>query len=71
MTLEELRAYDKAFITPGIAAEFLGCSPHWIRLTARNEPEKLNFPVQLVGSRTKIPKEGFIRFMEGAKPHES
>ncbi len=65
MTLEELRAYDKAFITPVIAAKFLGCSPHWLRLTARDEPEKLNFPVQRVGNRTKIPKEAFIRFMEG------
>lgn len=65
MTLEELRAYDKAFITPAIAAEFLGCNAHWIRLMARQAPEKLNFPTQTVGSRTKIPKEGFIRFMEG------
>lgn len=65
MTLDELKQYDKAFITPKIAAEFLGCDPHSIRLAAKHRPQQLKFPTQRIGSRTKIPTKAFIRFLEG------
>ncbi len=67
MSLDELRATEEAFITPKVAAKFLGCSPQLIRQMAKDEPDKLSFPVQRVGNRTKIPKEAFIRFMEGGQ----
>lgn len=65
MTLEDLRKMDKETIVPSVAAQVLGCDPHWIRLTARMHPEWLGFPVVVYQSRTKIPRRAFIRFMEG------
>lgn len=68
MTLDELKAMDKDVITPAIAAQFLGCNPYNISITARDCPERLGFPVSRVGSRTKIPRLAFIRFLETGGP---
>ena len=65
MTLKDVRKMEKETITPAEAAQVLGCDPHWIRLTARYHPQWLGFPVIVYRSRTKIPREAFIRFMEG------
>lgn len=70
MTLDELKALDRAVITPAIAAQFLGCNPYAISITARDCPERLGFPVSRVGSRTKIPRLAFIRFLEGGGANE-
>ena len=66
MTLAEIKSYDKDIITPAQAAGALGCDPHWIRVTAHQSPELLGFPVTILGSRVKIPRLAFIRYMEGA-----
>ncbi|MGN0776724.1 MAG: hypothetical protein ACI4MM_08635 [Candidatus Ventricola sp.] len=63
--LEALKTLDKLMITPAEAAPVIGCDPHYIRLMARSDPEKLGFPVTVVGTRTKIPRIPFIRFVEG------
>ncbi len=65
MTLEELEQMDDTVITPVVAAQFLQCNPHWIRLAARERPELLGFPVAVVGHRTKIPRLPFIDFIKG------
>lgn len=65
MTLEDLKNEDTAVITPVVAAEFLGCDPHWLRLVARQQPERLGFPVCCVRSRVKIPRIPFINFLTG------
>ena len=49
------------------AAAYLGCMPYYISLMARDAPEKLPFPVFRSGNRTKIPREGFIRWAKGEK----
>lgn len=64
--LDALRRMETPTITPAQAATVLGCNPHWIRLMARRYPEKLGFPVTVLGSRTKIPRVPFIRYIEGA-----
>ena len=56
---------NKAFYTPMEVASILGCSPHLIRLKARNG--ELPFNSIIVGNRVKIPKEAFDRFMRGEK----
>lgn len=66
MTLAEIKAMEQATLTPAEAASVLNCDPHWIRLMARERPEKLGFPVIVYGRRTKIPRLAFIRFLEGA-----
>lgn len=65
MTLEELRSMDAVFITPQIAARFLKCDPHLIRVQARADPAALGFPVTVLKSRTKIPRLPFIQHIEG------
>lgn len=63
MTMDEIRASDKAFLTPCDIAPVLGCDPHAIRIVARDCPEELGFPVVRVRTRTKIPRIPFLRFM--------
>lgn len=65
MTLEELRNMDAVFITPKIAAQFLKCNPHLIRVQAKTNPAALGFPVTVLKSRTKIPRLPFIQHIEG------
>ncbi len=65
MTLAELKELDRDVITPAQAAGILKCDPHYIRVAARQCPEQLGFPVTILGSRTKIPRIPFIRYIEG------
>lgn len=67
MTLAELKKLDCDVITPAMAAEILHCNPHYIRVAARECPERLGFPVFRCGNRTHIPRLAFIKFMEGEK----
>jgi hypothetical protein len=64
MTLEEIRKSDKVWLTPSDVAEVLGCDPHSIRIQAHTAPERLGFPVCVVGSRTKIPRKPFLAFVD-------
>ena len=68
MTLNEVRQMSKETITPAIAAKVIGCDPMYIRLVARKDPARLGFPTLCIGSRVKIPRLAFIRFMEGGAP---
>jgi hypothetical protein len=45
MTLDDIRAMSKPTILASEAAQVLGCTPQWLRLMARERPEKLGFPV--------------------------
>lgn len=65
-TLDEARASSRDVLTPADVAPVLGCDPHYIRVAARQCPERLGFPVVLIGNRTKIPRIAFIKYMEGA-----
>lgn len=66
-TLAEIKSLDKEFLTPKDVCGFLGCDPYNITLQARDDPAKLGFPVVVIGTRTKIPKNAFINFFEGVK----
>ena len=63
-TLNEIKAMDKEVLVPDDIAPIIGCNPHWIRIMARTEPEKLGFPVICIGNRVKIPRRAFVNFME-------
>lgn len=65
MTIEEIRATDKAFLVPADVAPVLRCHPHTINLAAKLAPAQLGFPVCVVGRRVKIPTVGFLRWYEG------
>ena len=70
-TLQEVEAHTGEVLTPKDVAKVLGCDAQTIRVQANRCPERLGFPVSNIGTRVKIPKEAFLRFMKGdLKPNE-
>ena len=65
MNLSELETVDREWLTPAQVAKVLGADPNYIRGQAHEDASKLGFPVIVIGSRVKIPKIPFIRFMRG------
>lgn len=64
-TLQEIKDCQKEMLTPDDVARVLGCCAYNINLQAKKDPKALGFPVVVIGTRVKIPRLGFIRFMEG------
>lgn len=65
MTISEIRQSKKTVLTPNDVFELLSCRRYDINLQARNDPSKLGFPVVVMGTRVKIPREAFLRFWDG------
>ena len=65
MTLAEIEALPGEVLTCQQIAGVLGANPATIHLQATDRPELLGFPVIVMGSRVKVPKAAFIRFMRG------
>ena len=65
MTIAEIRATDKPMLTPADIADLMGSDPQTIRISARQKPELVKFPYTFVGNRMKIPRIGFLNWMEG------
>lgn len=64
LTINDILAMSKPTILASEAAQVLGCTPQWLRLMAREQPEKLGFPVCCTSKhRVKIPREPFLRFL--------
>lgn len=53
-----------AWLTAAEIAPILGADANAIREQAQRDPNKLGFPVVVVGTRVKIPKDGFLYFMK-------
>lgn len=63
-TLPELAAKtDREFYNIAEVCGVLHADPQTLRLTARQRPELLGFPVIISGNRVKIPRLPFLRFM--------
>lgn len=65
MTLTEIATSDKSFLTPQDVAGVIHCRPHNINLQAQADPKKLGFPVSVIGTRVRIPRVGFLKWLEG------
>ena len=65
MTLEEIRNLDREYLTPAEVAPILGCDAQDIRVAARQSPGRLGFNVAVIGSRVKVPRRAFIKWMGG------
>lgn len=69
LKLDELEKLDKEFLIPKDVAAILGVDPYNINIQAKqdikNGVNSLGFPVIVIGSRVKIPKRAFIKFMRG------
>ena len=64
MTLDEIRNSTKEVLTPADIAPVLGADPQYIRVAAKQHPERLGFNVAVIGTRVKVPRLAFIRWME-------
>ena len=69
-TLEEIEACPKSMLVPTDVAGYLNCEAYSINLQARQAPELLGFPVIVMGTRVRIPKDGFVRFCRGLEQQE-
>ena len=63
MTIEEVLTSDRPMLRPIDVAPIIGCDPQWVRDTARDNPQALGFPALVVGTRIKIPRIPFLRFL--------
>ena len=66
MTIDEIKASDKVLLTAADVAEVLGADPHGIRIMAHEQPERLGFPVVVVGRSgrgVRIPRVPFLKFL--------
>lgn len=64
-TLQELEAYPQDTLTVAVVGKVLKADPQTLRLQARQRPDLLGFPVIVAGTRVKIPKDAFLRYMRG------
>ena len=62
-SIQDIIALDRDYLTPAEIAGVLGSDPQTIRVAARVDPQRLGFPVVVIGSRVKIPKAAFLRYM--------
>lgn len=65
MTLEQIEAIESEVLTCQQIAPVLGANAYTLHLQAMQDSTKLGFPVICAGSRVKIPKRAFIKFMKG------
>ena len=65
MTLKDLESLETDVLTPAIVSQILRVNPQSIRIQAFEAPERLGFPVIIVGNRVLVPREGFINCMKG------
>ena len=63
MTYEQIKESKLLMLTPAQVAEALHIAPHSVRLMAADG--SLPFPCIRSGNCTHIPREGFIKWMEG------
>ena len=65
MTLQELEQLETEVLTPNQVAPILGCQPYSINVATRDGNNPFPFPIIRMGSRVRIPKKPFIKFMMG------
>lgn len=71
MTLQQIIDSQKEMLTPKDVAEVLGCDPYNINVQVKDDIARgvnsFGFPISLIGTRVKIPRRAFLRFMLGEK----
>lgn len=65
MTIDEIRASTKDMLTPSDVAPILKCNPYSLNIAARADIKALGFPASLIGTRLRIPRVGFLRWLDG------
>lgn len=68
MTLAEIAAMDKDFLTVAEVAECLHMAPQLIRDQCERDIKLLGFPACRCGHAFRFPREGFIAWATGKVP---
>jgi hypothetical protein len=63
MTLEDIQTSTKPFLSPADIAPVLHCDPQCIREQAHHDPDKIGFPVIIMGHRVRIPRIPFLKYL--------
>lgn len=64
-SIADLEAASVEVLTCKDVAPILKADPYAIHLQAKADASKLGFPVIVTGTRVKIPRLAFIKFMKG------
>ena len=68
MGLADIESMTKDTINCTTAASVLGCNPQLLRIQARECPQALGLPVDVVRQRMKITRVAIIAYMRGKEP---
>lgn len=71
MTIDQMRISDKTMLSPDEVSEVLGCNGYAINLQCKEDPRKLGFPVCVLGTRVRIPRVAFLKWVEGVGMFDS
>ena len=63
MTIREIQESSKIFLTAAEVSSVLECDPQCIRVQAQKDPSMLGYPVIVIGSRVRIPRIPFLRYL--------
>jgi hypothetical protein len=74
MTLQQIMDSTKEMLTPKDVAEVLGCDPYTINVQVKQDiaagVNSFGFPISKIGTRIKIPRRAFLRFVLGEEKEE-
>lgn len=63
MNLQEMQDSTKIWLTPADVSDVLKCDPQCIRVQAQQDPTKLGYPVIIIGTRVRIPRVPFLKYI--------
>ena len=66
-TLREIEALETEVLTCKDVSRVLCAGAYYLHEQAMKDPSKLGFPVIVHGTRVKIPKQPFVKFMREGK----
>ena len=68
MTLDEMLVSTQPYLNPTDVTAILRCDPQCIRDQAKRAPEKIGFPLVILGNRVRIPRIPFLNTLVICKP---
>lgn len=63
MTLKEIKASNKEFLTASDIAPVIQCNPQSLRNQAKRDASKLGFPVTIINNRILFPRVAFLHYI--------
>ncbi len=71
LSLQDIERLPGEMLTPEQVAGVLEMNPHTIRVMADQQPDAFGFPIMVMGTRVKIPKQPFLLYMRGESSNQA